>query len=103
MDPDTAKVVLGAATALLFASHAGFLALPALVPPHVLAARSSGAFGRAAWSFASGAGLGVAAWGATYLLAGEQKPLIWLAPLVVLVLGGTFVYRGSAPRQEAPA
>jgi hypothetical protein len=99
-----AKVVLGAVTALLFSSIGGaFVALPALVPLHVLAARSSGRFGRAAWCSVSGTGMAMAAWAATYLLVGEHKPVIWLAPLIVLAVGTTFVYRLSAPHPEVPA
>ena len=102
--PVAAKVVLAAVTALLFTSIGGaFVALPALVPLHILAARSSGRFGRAAWCSVSATGTAMAAWAGTYLLVGEQKPLIWLVPLMVLAVGTTLVYRLSAPRPEAPA
>ena len=99
-----AKVVLAVVTALLFLSAGGgILVLPILVPLHVLAARSSGRFGRGAWCSISGVGLGIAAWGVTYLLVGEQKPHIWLVPLVVLALATAFIYRLSAPHPEVPA
>ena len=102
--PVAAKVVLAAITVLLFTSIGGaFVALPALVPFHVLAARSSGRFGRAAWCSVSATGTAMAAWAATYLLVGEQKPHIWLVPLVVLALATTFIYRLSAPLPELPA
>jgi len=102
--PVAAKVVLAAITVLLFTSIGGaFVALPALVPFHVLAARSSGRFGRAAWCSVSATGTAMAAWAATYLLVGEQKPHIWLVPLVVLALAATFIYRLSAPHPELPA
>lgn len=97
------RVLLAVVTALLLASMGGaFIASPALVPLHILAARSSGRIGRACWSWASGAGVGMAAWAATYTLVGEQKPAIWLVPLMVLVVGGALVFRWSTPRPEPP-
>ncbi len=98
-----AKVLLGAVTALLLTSIGGaFIASPALVPLHILAARSSGRVGRACWVGVSGVGVAMAAWAATYLVVGEQKPAVWVVPIIVLAVGTGLILRWSTPRPESP-
>lgn len=94
-----AKALLLAVTVLLMASMGGgFLLLPLLIPAHVWAARDSGRVGRIAWSLLPAASVGMVAWAAVYVLAGESMPAIWLVPAIALAAGWAAIVRVAGRR-----
>lgn len=82
-----AKAVLLTVTLGLVASMGGgFLALPVLIPAHVWAARRSrSSVGRIGWSVLPAVSVGMVAWAAVYVVVGEARPAIWLAPAVAFI------------------
>ena len=83
------KIVLGVVSVLsLVSMGGGFLLLPLLIPFHVWAARRSGPTGRMLWSMLPIAAIGMVAWAAVYVTAGESKPWIWLLPVLAALIAG---------------
>ena len=93
-------MALAAITVVLLLSQVGWLVVPLLLPAHMWAARRSGRAGRLIWSLLPASGLACAAWALTYLAVGEAKPVIWLVPLVVLVIGVRLIARVATPKSS---
>jgi hypothetical protein len=94
--PAVARIGLGAVTVLLLVSQAGALVLPALVPLHLWAARSSPSpAGRSGWCLAVALTAATVSWALVYVGMGERQPLIWLGPLVAALAGFGAAFRWS--------
>lgn len=93
------KAVLLAVTLVLMASMGGgFLALPLLIPAHVWAARRSrSSVGRIGWSVLPAVSVGMVAWAAVYVVVGEARPIIWLAPAVAVIATLILAARAASP------
>jgi hypothetical protein len=80
-----AKVTLGVGTGVLLLSQGGvFIVVPLLLPAHLWAARTSNRAGRLLWTLLPSLGLASVAWATIYLTVGEDRPTIWLVPLLTL-------------------
>jgi hypothetical protein len=61
-----------------------FIVVPLLLPAHLWAARTSNRAGRLLWTLLPSLGLASVAWATIYLTVGEDRPTIWLVPLLTL-------------------
>lgn len=91
----TIKVVLATASLVLIISMGGQFLLPILLPGHLWAARRAGSVGRILWSLPAGVAGATFAWFIAYTLAGEARPAIWLAPLLVAIAATFVMWRAA--------
>jgi hypothetical protein len=96
-------VVAGVSLILLASMGGGFVALPLLVPPHIWAARRSGATGRVLWSLLPVATAIVCTWAIIYVLVGEAQPAIWLIAAVAGALTAEDMRRTTVRHHDVRA
>lgn len=91
------KTVLAVLTLALMGSFGAQILLPALIPLHLLAARTAGPVGRLLWSLPAGAAAATWAWIVVYVQAGEAEPAIWLVPLLAATAATFAMWRAARP------
>jgi hypothetical protein len=97
-----AKIALAAVSLLLVSSMGGgFLALPALIPLHIWAARTSGRLGRVLWSALPVIGAGMVTWAVTYAAVAEAQPAIWLVPVLAMMVTALVIADFTRPNPAA--
>lgn len=96
------KLLLLVVTLVFMSSVGGaFLgAAPLLLPLHWIAARDSKIAGRVFWGVVAGVLAAEVAWAGIYLVLGEARPFIWLAPLLALC-ATTLLFVHKAGRAHA--
>ena len=98
-----AKAVLAVVSLVLLVSMAGPLLLPLLVPAHLWAADTSRTTAaRLLWSALPSVATGMVAWALVYVAAGEQRPTIWLVPLVAAMATAAAISRRSRSSRSTP-